>query len=52
MTHLQLLHSSICSLASVPSCSVPSGFATTNIAQSIFLILGSFLDEIGKESLA
>ena len=52
MTHLQLLHSSIRSLASVPSCSVPAGFATTNISQSIFLILGSFLDEIGKESLA
>ena len=52
MTHLQLLHSSIRSLASVPSCSVPAGFATTNISKSIFLILGSFFDEIGKESLA
>ena len=52
MTHLQLLHSSIRSLASVPSCSVPAGSATTNISKSIFLILGSFFDEIGKQSLA
>ena len=51
MTHLQLLHSSIRSLASIPSCSVPAGFGTTNISQSISLILGSFFDEIGKESL-
>lgn len=53
MTHLQFLHSSIRSLASVPSCSIPTGFASTNAhaSGSVFLVLGTFLDKIGRQSL-
>lgn len=51
MTHLQFLHSSIRSLPSVPSCSVPTGFTSTNASGSVFLVLGTFLDKIGCRSL-
>lgn len=46
MTHMQLLHSSIRSLISIPSCTTVSArFTKANSLKPIFLILGTFLDK-------